>query len=109
MTPRPHIACRACGDQSLTQSLDLGVQAPANALRPPLSREPEFEAPLSVSWCADCGLSQLDHVVDPKVLYDVVEHCVGLMNNLSDKIPAGGFLLDIGSNDGALEPMSSKN
>ena len=113
MAVKQRTSCRACGGESLTQYLDLGVQAPANALRPPLSREPEFEAPLSVSWCADCGLSQLDHVVDPKVLYANYpfragasakwrEHCVGLMNYLSDKMPAGGFLLDIGSNDGAL-------
>jgi SAM-dependent methyltransferase len=105
-------SCRACGGESLTQYLDLGVQAPANALRPPLSREPEFEAPLSVSWCADCGLSQLDHVVDPKILYADYpfragtsqlwrQHCVGLMNAVVEKSHKG-FLLDIGSNDGAL-------
>jgi SAM-dependent methyltransferase len=64
-----------------------------------------------VAWCADCGLSQLEQVVDPKLLYTDYpfragtsdswrRHCAMLMTSLES---AGRrFLVDIGSNDGTL-------
>ena len=61
--------CRACGASGLQPYLDLGIQAPANALRKPDDGSEEFTAPLSVAWCENCGLSQLQQVVDPKILY----------------------------------------
>jgi novobiocin biosynthesis protein NovU/D-mycarose 3-C-methyltransferase len=96
----------------LERYLDLGVQAPANALRHPEENgQPEFRAPLSVSWCAACGLSQLDHVVEPGILYRDYpfragvsqlwrDHCEELL--ASFETPARAFLIDIGSNDGTL-------
>lgn len=114
-TPDPrikaHLACRACGSESLVQYLDLGVQAPANALRPVGAEGPEFTAPLSVSWCSACGLSQLDQVVDPTILYTDYpfragvsrlwqSHCAMLMTSL--ETTGRKFLVDIGSNDGTL-------
>lgn len=64
-----------------------------------------------MSWCDNCGLSQLDQVVSPKILYDNYpfragasqkwrEHCVGLVNSVIQ--PGRRFLVDIGSNDGVL-------
>lgn len=111
MTVKPHTACRACGAESLVQYLDLGSQAPANALRSPTEAFPEFTAPLSVSYCENCGLSQLDQVVDPKILYDNYpfragasdkwkRHCMELMNDVAGM--GRRFLVDIGSNDGVL-------
>lgn len=112
MTVRPHTACRVCGAESLVPYLDLGTQAPANALVPATGPVgPEFTAPLSVSWCPACGLSQLDHVVDPTILYADYPfragasqkwrtHCVELMNTVV--CPGKRFLVDIGSNDGTL-------
>lgn len=107
--------CRACGSTDLHQYLDLGTQAPANALVPYTGTiGPEFMAPLSVSWCAACGLSQLDQVVDPRILYRNYPfragtserwraHCVELMNFVSPyQTRPSALLLDIGSNDGAL-------
>ena len=88
------------------------MQAPANALvGPPGDGWPEFTAPLEVVWCPECGLSQLAHVVDPKVLYTNYpfragtsrlwqSHCAMLMTSLES--PGRKFLLDIGSNDGTL-------
>ena len=108
----PHTRCRACGAQALERYLDLGVQAPANAMRrPDQAGTPEFVAPLSVSWCAACGLSQLDQVVDPQILYTDYPfragtsqmwqaHCARLMTALES--PGRKFLIDIGSNDGTL-------
>jgi len=106
-----HTSCRACGSTDLYQYLDLGIQAPANALRARVDSSPEFTAPLSVAWCAACGLSQLEQVVDPKVLYADYpfragvsrlwqSHCAMLMTSLD--APGRKFLIDIGSNDGAL-------
>ncbi len=108
---KTHTACRACCSESLVQYLDLGVQAPANALRPIGAEGPEFTAPLSVSWCSACGLSQLDQVVDPTILYTDYpfragtsrlwqSHCAMLMTSL--ETTGRKFLVDIGSNDGTL-------
>jgi len=105
-----HTKCRACGGEDLQQYLDLGAQAPANALRKP-DAGPECTAPLSVAWCPDCGLSQLEQVVDPKILYANYPfragtsevwtmHCALLMTALES--PGRRFLVDIGSNDGTL-------
>ncbi len=108
---KPHTTCRVCGTDGLVQYLDLGTQALANALRLPTDTTPEFEAPLSVSWCPNCGLSQLDHVINPKILYADYKfragvsqkwrtHCVELMDYAHS--PGRRFLIDIGSNAGAL-------
>jgi len=92
--------------------LNLGKQAPSNALRANTENgNPEFTAPLSVSWCPECGLSQLDQVVDPKILYTNYpfragisrmwqSHCAMLMTSLETL--GRKFLIDIGSNDGTL-------
>jgi len=108
----PHINCRACGEQTLQPYLDLGTQALANALRTPEQNgHPEFRAPLSVSWCANCGLSQLDQVVRPEMLYTDYrfragharvwrDHCLDVLDAVAG--PGRRVLLDIGSNDGTL-------
>jgi C-methyltransferase-like protein/methyltransferase family protein/putative zinc binding protein len=114
----PHIDCRACGSHDLRRYLDLGLQAPANALTG------TFKAPLSIAWCGACCLSQLEQVVDPKVLYQHDYpfragastkwrlHCAKLVESLSrdyaldcgaegEAVPSG-LWLDIGANDGTL-------
>lgn len=111
----PHVICRACGSSDLRQYLDLGTQAPANALRPASAlRDPEFAVPLSVLWCGDCGLSQLGQVVSPEILYQDYPFRAGISamwrahcEELADTLEIMGgegrdFILDIGSNDGAL-------
>ena len=80
-------------------------------MRRPDDTSPEFTAPLSVAWCPECGLSQLEQIVDPKVLYANYpfragasakwqSHCAMLMTSLEK--PGKKFLIDIGSNDGTL-------
>lgn len=121
---RAHTACRACGAPSLQRYLDLGTQAPANALRR-LDWKVEFHAPLTVAWCDVCGLSQLEQIVDPEVLYPQDypfragksdrwrQHCAQLAGQTTndfawDDVAAtgeravNGLWLDIGANDGTM-------
>jgi len=62
-----------------------------------------------VLWCGDCGLSQLEHVVDPDILYRDYpfragvsskwrQHCEGMADGLD--LEPGDFVVDIGANDG---------
>ena len=105
--------CRGCGSTKLTTFCDLGVQPLANAF---LHREdlglPEFTAPLKAQVCAQCGLSQLTHVVAPERLYSHYlyysgvsqgwrEHCDRLAAELL-QLYSRPFVVDIASNDGSL-------
>lgn len=71
--------------------------------------------PLNIVQCKNCGLSQLQHVVDPKVLYDsyiyetktsyyLNNHYKILAKKLINKFNLGkkNFIVEIGSNDGTL-------
>lgn len=92
--------------------MDLGFQAPANALRAAADLgRPEFLAPLEICWCPTCHLSQLTEVVAPDILYQDYpfragvsamwrRHCDALADTLG--IRRGDRVLDIGSNDGTL-------
>ena len=106
-----HWQCRACGAHHLDSYLNLGDQAPANALRLLGDSGPVFKARLSVAWCRECGLSQLEQVVDPSILYTAYpfraglsplwqRHCAMLLTALES--PSWKFLVDIGANDGTL-------
>lgn len=62
--------CRMCGSVSLRQFLNLGFTPPADSfLRPDQLREPETHYPLEVCQCSACGLTQLNYVVSPEILY----------------------------------------
>src|SRR3990167_833320 len=107
-----HTHCRVCDSDKLLPYLDLGVQPLANALRDPADTSDELRVPLAVQACLLCGLSQLTHVVDPKVLYSNNypfysganpawhTHCASLCDTLEPL--DGKFVLEIGSNDGTL-------
>lgn len=112
---KPHLYCRVCGNNDLRPYLDLGMQAPANALR--AARQlPDAEVlfPLTVLWCPTCSLSQLGYVLEPDVLYQDYPfragvsqkwraHCEALAESLELQTqPTPDFVLDIGANDGAL-------
>ena len=60
--------CRACQSEKLVQFLDLGEQPFANALLKKNFKE-EKKYPLSLSYCKDCSLVQLDYTADPKELF----------------------------------------
>jgi SAM-dependent methyltransferase len=63
-------ACRLCKSSDLKEYLDLGLTPPADQFRKKEELSyPEISYPLRVLLCNQCGLSQLSHVVDPRILY----------------------------------------
>jgi hypothetical protein len=106
-------ACRACAHETPVEILSLGDLPPANAyLRPDEIDQPEPRYPLSLRLCEQCGLVQLGHVVPPEMLFRsylfftsssqrMSEHFARLMAENADAfVPAGGLIVEIGSNDG---------
>lgn len=62
--------CRMCDSANLEEYLTLGHQPPSDAFITEEQRSDSINTyPLNVVVCHDCGLSQLDYVVDPKILY----------------------------------------
>lgn len=105
-----HTHCRVCGTVLPEPYLDLGEQPFANALRN-CKDDAETKAPLAITRCTTCDLSQLTVVVEPEVLYKGyrfrsgasqkwVDHCEKLADSM-DLLPLRG-VLDIGANDGTM-------
>ena len=62
--------CRMCKNRNLFTYLDLGFTPHADQFRTSDELDiPEIFYPLRVLMCENCGLSQLSHIVSPKVLY----------------------------------------
>lgn len=110
--------CQITGGKNLFEAIDLGFQPSAGAL---LSKEglhePEIQYPLRMNICKDCGLGQLDYVVDGKVLFSDTNYVyrTGISAPLRDHlkqlaeeivetvgIPKKSLCVDVGSNDGTL-------
>ncbi len=109
--------CRMCKSSSLTMYLDLGHTPPADQFRTKEELDlPEIWYPLQVLLCEECGLSQLSHVVDPRVLYqhdypyESSTTATGKMHwddfakKVSERLalPADSLVVDVGSNVGTL-------
>ncbi|MDO8689272.1 MAG: methyltransferase domain-containing protein [Dehalococcoidia bacterium] len=110
-----HTNCRVCTAELPPPFLDLGDQPPANNL---LDNPDEQMGvyPLAVTRCHTCGLVQLNHVVDPSLLFSHYlyatgisksfrEHFAKYANSLSEAVggpTTNGLVVDIGSNDGLL-------
>ncbi len=110
-------SCRMCASEDVTLYLDLGNHPPSDQFRTleELSL-PEVRYPLRVLLCQSCGLSQLSHVVDPRVLYQHdypyessttktgKMHWDEFAKNVVARLalPAGSLVVDIGSNVGTL-------
>jgi len=109
--------CQICGSKNIFEAIDLGYQPPCDAL---LTKEtinkPEIYYPLRQMICPECGLGQLDHVIDGGVIYPrYYPYRAGISKPLKDylstfaddiiarfKIPARSLCVDIGCNDGTL-------
>ena len=111
-------SCRVCGCTDINEFFDLGDQPFANGfVSQPID---ELKYPLSLSWCSRCGLVQLNHTADPKVLFShyvwvtsssatakdyaetFFEYVLQHVNNLN----SGSTVLEIASNDGTfLKPF----
>ncbi|MSU74700.1 class I SAM-dependent methyltransferase [Candidatus Kaiserbacteria bacterium] len=109
--------CRMCRKSTLVQYLDLGSHPPADQFRKTEELDlPEIAYPLRVMLCTTCGLSQLSHVVDPRVLYQFdypyesgtttsgKRHWDAFASAVVQRLRlrAGDLVVDVGSNDGTL-------
>ncbi|MFD8546312.1 class I SAM-dependent methyltransferase [Streptomyces sp. NPDC059649] len=113
----PVTECRACGNRTLRQILDLGEQSLTGIF--PRSREEVVPtSPLELVKCSPdgCGLVQLRHTADLSLMYGarygyrsgirpfMINHLHGKVAQLTGMIDlgAGDLVLDIGSNDSTL-------
>ena len=110
--------CQVCGSKKLFEAIDLGVQPSAGGLISGDSlHEPVVHYPLRLMICPECGLGQLDYVVDGKLLFSSTNYMyrTGISAPLRDhlkllaeeivstqQIQKGSLCVDIGSNDGTL-------
>jgi len=113
--------CRICESERIIPFFDLGIQPLANSLLDDLS-EQEQKYPLSLSFCSDCNLVQLNHTIDPKLLFSnyvwlsststsslnyAKQFCQSIIRK--KKINKDSYILEIASNDGSfLMPFIQK-
>lgn len=98
--------CLICGSPT-TLFCDLGSQYPANAL------DNSESYPLAVEYCKKCYHTQLNYIVDRKLLFDNYTYISGVSQHLRDfwkdlkrfilshSFCAGREILDIAANDGS--------
>lgn len=68
--PIHHKTCRSCHNSNLELVIDFGYTPLAdNLLTPEQLSEPEYTAPLDLSFCPDCGLAQITNTVSPEILF----------------------------------------
>jgi len=109
--------CQICADYNLKTVLSLGHQPIVQEyLAASQLREPETTYPLNLCRCSNCGLLQLDYIVDPRLVFPkTYPYRTGLTNMLIRNFRAlaeelekeyginkGDLIVDIGSNDGTL-------
>jgi len=108
--------CRLCGSYKAVKVLSLTPTPPANAFvsqRQLGSTQERY--PLNLRQCLDCGHVQLSEIIDPRILFENYVYVSGtspvFVRHFEDyaksivseyRISKGGFVLDIGSNDGTL-------
>ena len=105
--------CRACGHNGLNQVIDFGNQFVSDFVAD--SKSDGISAPLVLVRCEKCGLVQLKHTVDRKLLYKkywyesgINESMVKALRDITiavidhAELSTGDWVLDIGSNDGTL-------
>ena len=110
--------CRSCKSQEIQPFLDLGNHPLANSLLNNPNDEEEFY-PLSLSYCKNCSLVQLNETIDPKELFseyvwvtgtsstarnyseEFCEKILSKIDGLEDS-----YVLEVASNDGTfLKPF----
>lgn len=115
-------SCRVCQSQNIIEFLDLGEQPFANSLLKSLDEKEAFY-PLSLSWCPDCSLVQLNQTAEPTDLFSEYvwvtstsqaarEHSKILYNDILAQTQSleQSYVLEVGSNDGTfLLPFVQSN
>ncbi len=108
--------CRLCNSSDITNVLKLEPTPVGDAYIPKeKSAEIQDSYPLSLMSCKECNFVQLEHVVDPKIIYDnysymtsvsmgLADHFQKYADELSQQInpSQNSLVVDIGSNDGSL-------
>ena len=109
--------CQICGSANFQHVIDLGYSPPCDSLLTEAQlKQPETSYPLNTWRCRDCGLVQIDHVVDPRALFHreypyrsgitetLKKNLHGTSARVAEKIgvPQGSLVVDIGSNDGTV-------
>ncbi|MDO8742954.1 MAG: methyltransferase domain-containing protein, partial [Candidatus Azambacteria bacterium] len=114
-------SCRVCNSVNIVPFFDLGKQPAANSLlKSPIQKENFY--PLSLSWCQDCNLVQLNETINPEELFSEYVwvtatsktaqefsevFCQELINRTNN--PKDGYVLEVASNDGTfLVPFIKK-
>ena len=104
--------CRVCKSRKIKEFLDLGHQPYANALlKSPNDKEKFY--PLSLSYCENCSLVQLNHTPDPKELFSnyiwvtatsstARKHAQVFYKEITSRLKNNkkGYILEVASNDG---------
>lgn len=106
------ISCRICESKSIKEFLDLGDQPYANSLLKHPDEKEKFY-PLSLSYCLNCSLVQLNHTAAPKELFSnylwvtatsstARNYAKEFCNNVIARIKNSkeSYILEIASNDG---------
>jgi SAM-dependent methyltransferase len=115
-------SCRVCESPNITEFMNLGEQPYANSLIKSPDEEEMFY-PLSLSFCKDCSLVQLNHTAEPKDLFSsylwvtstsktAKEHSKILYNDIIQRVKnlKDSYVLEVGSNDGTfLFPFAQNN
>lgn len=111
------VACQNCGSTDTSRVMDLGHHPPSDGfLAAEELDEPETRYPLRLVICRRCELVQLNHIVDPEILFtnsfiyrtgenNVLQRHFGeLVDKLVGRYEVGqeSVAVDIGSNDGTL-------
>jgi len=111
-------SCRICNSKNIKEVLDLGEQPFANTLLKNLDGKEGFY-PLSLSWCPDCNLVQLNQTAEPADLFSTyvwvtstskaaLEHAGNLYQDILSRTQnlEESYVLEVASNDGAfLKPF----
>ena len=106
--------CRVCQSNKLKKILDLGNHPLANSLRENDS-DREVKIPLILMLCKNCNVAQLEHTVNPKVMFSNYLWVTGTSNttieyakkfykysrNLFENNP--NKILELASNDGTFK------
>jgi hypothetical protein len=104
--------CRVCQGKNLISFFDLGEHPPANLLLKSPDEKEDFY-PLSLSYCKNCSLVQLNETVEPEKLFSKYVWVTGTAKTTREysehfykeliarsNLSKEGYVLDVGSNDG---------